>query len=218
MKHYNVTFKPDENIVNIHAGASLLEAAEHAGIILNSVCGRKGTCKKCSVILEPDGTSVLACSYKVESDLVVTIPETSRFYKQQILQHGIDREIEVAPEILKKYISAIPSDPAELFTAIDAVDPDHLHKLNDNIALQLETIAGGDADGLTAVCHLIDPPENVESDQRYYNVVSLEPGNTTAELFGIAIDLGTTTVVAKLIDMKTGDLKAIASCLLMLFA
>jgi uncharacterized 2Fe-2S/4Fe-4S cluster protein (DUF4445 family) len=211
MKHYNVTFKPDEKTVNLHAGVSLLEAAARAGIILNSVCGGKGTCKKCTVILEPAGESVLACSYMVQSDLVVTVPETSRFYKQQILQHGIDREIEVAPEILKKYISAIPSDPKELFAAIDAVDPDHLHKLNDNIALQLETIAGTGADGLTAVCHLIDPPKNIESDQRYYNVVSLEPGDTTAELFGVAIDLGTTTVVAKLIDMKTGDLKATAS-------
>ena len=102
-------------------------------------------------------------------------------------------------------------DSAELFAAIDAVDPDHLHRLNDNIALQLETIAGAGSDGLTAICHLIPPPDNVESEQRYYNVVSLEPGDTTAELFGIAIDLGTTTVVAKLVDMITGDLKDTAA-------
>lgn len=138
MDHYNVTFMPENRATSIYAGATVLQAAEQAGIILNSVCGGKGTCRKCAVILEPDGRTVLACQHEVNSDLTVTIPETSRFTQQKILDKGIDLSISIAPEILKK----IPAS------------------------------SGG---------------------------------------YGVAVDLGTTTVVAKLIDLKTGDLKATAS-------
>jgi len=84
MRHYNVTFKPDGRQISIHAGATLLEAAGQAGIILNTVCGGQGICKKCVVNLEPDSEAVLACQYHIESDVTVTIPATSRFFEQKI--------------------------------------------------------------------------------------------------------------------------------------
>ncbi|UCC22739.1 MAG: 2Fe-2S iron-sulfur cluster binding domain-containing protein, partial [Planctomycetota bacterium] len=90
MKHFNVTFEPDGRQISIHAGATLLEAAGQAGIILNSVCGGKGTCKKCLVNIQPDNKQILACQYHVDSDLTVIIPATSRFFEQKILAHGID--------------------------------------------------------------------------------------------------------------------------------
>ena len=74
MKHFNVSFKPDDRHISIHEGATILEAASQVGIILNSVCGGEGTCKKCAVNLEPEGKEVLACQYHIESDLTVTIP------------------------------------------------------------------------------------------------------------------------------------------------
>lgn len=137
MKHFNVTFKPDGRQISIHGGATLLEAAGQAGIILNSVCGGKGTCKKCLVNLEPDNNQVLACQYRIESDLTVSIPTTSRFFEQKILDHGIDIEVRVPRE---------PSAPA-------------------------------------------------------------------AQTFGLAVDIGTTTVVAKLIDIANGRCAATAAAL-----
>jgi uncharacterized 2Fe-2S/4Fe-4S cluster protein (DUF4445 family) len=135
MKHYNVTFLPDGRQISIHEGATLLEAAGQAGIILNTVCGGRGTCKKCAVKLQPAGRQVLACQHRIQSDLTVTIPDDSRFFEHRILSHGIDTKIEVRPDIYEKY-------------------------------------------------------KKIASD---------------GKVFGVAVDIGTTTVVAKLIDMATGQ-------------
>ena len=135
MKHFNVAFRPDGRQISIHAGATLLEAAGQAGIILNSVCGGKGTCEKCVVNLEPTKEQVLACQYHINSDIIVTIPISSRFFEQKILAHGIEAKTKIQPDIYKKYLK------------VDSTD----------------------------------------------------------KIFGLAIDIGTTTVVAKLIDMTNGQ-------------
>jgi uncharacterized 2Fe-2S/4Fe-4S cluster protein (DUF4445 family) len=118
MKRFNIIFKPDEKKVSIHAGATLLDAAGQAGIILNTFCGGKGTCKKCLVNLEPDGGQVLACQYHIQSDLVVSIPLTSRFYEHKILKHGIDSILGICPNIYEKY-HAKASTKAMLGVAVD---------------------------------------------------------------------------------------------------
>lgn len=88
MKHFLITFKPDNKQISIHAGATLIEAAGQAGIILNTVCGGKGICRKCLVVIEPDGIEVQACQYHIESDVTVTIPPESRFFEPIILEQG----------------------------------------------------------------------------------------------------------------------------------
>jgi len=138
MKHFNVTFKPDGSRISIHAGATLTEAAAQAGIILNSVCGGKGTCGKCAVNLEPGSQQVLACQYHIQSDLTVTIPISSRFFEQKILSAGIDAQTKVLPTVYKKYLEKASAD----------------------------------------------------------------------KIFGLAVDIGTTTVVAKLINMTDGRCQA----------
>jgi uncharacterized 2Fe-2S/4Fe-4S cluster protein (DUF4445 family) len=133
MKHFNVTFEPYSRQISIHAGATLTEAAGQAGIILNSICGGKGTCRKCTLILEPSGEKVLACQYHIQSDITVTVPPESEFFEQKILAAGIDIETKIKPTVV-----------AEI-------------------------------------------PEAV------------------ADVFGLAVDIGTTTVVTKLISMSNGD-------------
>ncbi|MHC4323449.1 MAG: ASKHA domain-containing protein, partial [Planctomycetota bacterium] len=118
MKHFSITFKPDGEQILIHSGATLIEAAGQAGIILNTVCGGKGTCKKCLVYLEPDSRKVLACQYKIESDLTVTIPAESRFFEQRILTESIDTRPKIQPDVYKKYVR-IESDAPILGLAAD---------------------------------------------------------------------------------------------------
>jgi uncharacterized 2Fe-2S/4Fe-4S cluster protein (DUF4445 family) len=134
MKHFRIIFKPDGKQISIHSGATIIEAAGQAGIILNTVCGGRGTCKKCLVHLEPDARKVLACQYRIESDLTVTIPNESRFFEQRIVTEGIETRSRIQPDICKKYL----------------------------------------------------------------------PEGSTAAIFGAAVDLGTTTVVARLVDMADG--------------
>ncbi len=88
MEHFQIIFNPDGRRISIHAGATLLEAAGQAGIILNTVCGGKGTCGKCAVVLDHDARQVLACQHRIRSDLAVTIPPASRLYEHKILEEG----------------------------------------------------------------------------------------------------------------------------------
>ncbi len=134
MKHHSVTFSPEGHSISIHDGATLVEAAGQAGIVINTTCGGGGTCQKCEVFILPERQKVLACQYRVESDLIVEVPARSRFFEQQILRHGIDRQVAIAPPIRQ---------------------------------------------------HL---PELKEADHVY----------------GVAVDIGTTTIVANLVDMATG--------------
>ncbi|MGD0572154.1 MAG: ASKHA domain-containing protein [Sedimentisphaerales bacterium] len=143
MKHFTVTFQPDGRQVSIHPGATLLDAAGLAGIVLNTICGEKGTCGKCAVVLQPAGQTVLACQYHVTENLTVLVPPDSRFVEHKILTDGATRKDVVGADIYKKYLSAAGNRP----------------------------------------------------------------------ILGLAVDIGTTTVVAKLIDMKTGRLLATCATL-----
>lgn len=134
MEHFRVVFEPDGKEVLIHRGATLVETAGRAGIILTTSCGGKGTCGKCAVTLEPSGERVLACQYLVQGDLHVTVPPESRFYEHKILEHGIGPAGDIEPTIVNRY----------------------------------RDIAG--------------------------------PGL----ILGVAVDIGTTTVVARLVDMTDG--------------
>ncbi|MHC4456227.1 MAG: ASKHA domain-containing protein [Planctomycetota bacterium] len=138
MRHFSVTFEPDGKKISIHENATLFEAAARAGIVLNSICGGKGTCKKCLVKLQPQDNQVLACQHQIKSDLTITIPEESRFFEQKILEYGIDTKTKLRYDIYEKYKQ-------------------------------------------TAV---------------------------TKDILGLAVDIGTTTVVAKLIDLKDGRCRA----------
>ncbi len=140
MKHFNVILKPDGKQISIHEGDTLLDAAGQAGIILNTVCGGRGTCKKCLAYIEPDATPVLACQCRIRSDLTATIPPESRFFEQRILADGLDTRHRIQPDIYREYSQA-------------------------------------------------------------------------EAIFGLAVDLGTTTVVAKLIDMRTGQCLATEAAL-----
>lgn len=134
MTHFRVVFKPDDKEISIHAGATLLEAARQAGIILTTPCGGKGTCGKCAVRVSPEGPPVFACQFHIQSDLTVVVPPESRFYAHKILEHGVAVEGQVRPTVYRRY----------------------------------EPVAG---------------PEKI---------------------LGVAVDIGTTTVVAKLLDMRNG--------------
>jgi uncharacterized 2Fe-2S/4Fe-4S cluster protein (DUF4445 family) len=103
MRHFKISFQPDGSNVYVHRGVSLYEAAALAGIVLNTVCGQKGTCGKCAVLIGPQQEKVLACQYRIDTDLVVTIPETSKLYEHKILSAGIKALKAFKPDIYKKY-------------------------------------------------------------------------------------------------------------------
>jgi uncharacterized 2Fe-2S/4Fe-4S cluster protein (DUF4445 family) len=111
MRHLRVVFKDDGKAVSVHEGATLLEAAAQAGIILNTPCGGRGTCGKCTVIADPPGRPVLSCQYGVHSDLTVTVPTQSRYYECRILKEGLSRANDVPSDIIDRYRSIAGDSP-----------------------------------------------------------------------------------------------------------
>ena len=124
MSKITVIFQPEGKRVEIEKDNSILSAALKAGTDLTSICGGKGKCGKCKVIIDDlkavnDTTDEeielltlgerekgirLACFTKVKNDLVVKVPEYSRTGKQRLQIEGIETPIELKPLIKKYYI------------------------------------------------------------------------------------------------------------------
>ena len=210
MKHYTVLFQPDNRTASIHEGATLLEAAGQVGIILSTPCGGMGRCGKCRVRLLPSEKEVLACQYVIDHDLTVSIPDSSRFFKQKILDHGIRREIDGKPSVQKIFVKNPPSKIDDLSNVLAEMVSAQVI-LENNLAptslSQLKSLPNG---GVTAVL-LLNSFCQQDPSSSCYQLTGIQAGDTTEKLYGAAIDIGTTTVVVRLINLNTGETIAVES-------
>ena len=170
--------------------------------------------------MEIDGEAqpVRACQTKVTGDMVVTIPQSSRFFEQKILQEGIASDGRLAPLLCKHYVRlAAPSLDdlrSDANRLIAAVSQDHRGR-----PPRCRDHAGTASEGITLGTHLLARLPALFSTHHYEvtavchsgRVFALEPGDTTNSLYGMAVDLGTTTVVATLLDLRTGKQVGVAS-------
>ncbi len=213
-QEYRINFEPTGRQVYALPGTILLEAAAQAGLILQTPCGGAGQCGKCrlkvvsgacppsancrTALGEADVAQGyrLACQAKIQGDLVVEVPVTSLFEsQQQILIQADGLPLELCPAISKRFVELeLPSqtdtrsDVERLRAAIRPLDFEpvgiRLLRLLPGI-LRRQEFRG------TAVI--------VDGD-----LVDFEPGDTAKQCYGIAVDLGTTTLVGTLVDLKTG--------------
>lgn len=118
MMYFRVVFEPGAIEVDVREGATLLEAAGQAGIVLDTPCGGEGTCGKCLLELVPSGHIVRACQTTVEADMVVAVPASSRLNGLKILEDGLKAGAQVRPTVIEKYRFA--GDPAAVLgVAVD---------------------------------------------------------------------------------------------------
>jgi uncharacterized 2Fe-2S/4Fe-4S cluster protein (DUF4445 family) len=217
-REIKVTFQPSGRSVYVLPGTVLLEAAGRAGIILQTPCGGRGTCGKCRVRLvnpppgPPPGSTGslspeqvaqgyrLACCTFAESPLVVEIPPESTFENlQQILTTDSGTQTDLAPLVHKRCFELSPptsEDPRADLSRLQSVLGDI--SVSPELMRILPGFLRSNAWKGTAVL-----------SNRH--LVALEPGDTTADGYGIAIDLGSTTVVGKLFDMISGRECGVAS-------
>jgi uncharacterized 2Fe-2S/4Fe-4S cluster protein (DUF4445 family) len=201
------------------AGTTIFDAASWNGIAVDSTCGGHGTCKKCRVKVvsghapispvDPRAFSVeelksgwrLACRAAAQEDMTIEVPPLQTRPKAALA--GVGRHIILRPAVQKRFVELDEStledqqsDLERLLAAMDDVEP--------RVPLDIVRELGGTlrrADWkVTAV--LVD-------DQ----LIDVEPGDTSGHRHAIAFDLGTTTVVATLLDLETGLPKAVHSIL-----
>ena len=212
-------FLPDGNEVRVPSGTPIFDAASWNGIAIDSTCGGHGTCKKCKVRIVsgevPVGTVDprafttdelregwrLACRAGARSDLVIEVPPLQTRPKAALA--GVGRHVILRPSVQKRHL--VLSEPTledqrpDLQRVLDGLDD-----LEPYTSLELLRTLGGTLrksyfDVTAVVC-----------DQE---LIELEPGDTTARRFAIAFDLGTTTVVATLLDLDSGQPVAVRSML-----
>ncbi len=207
MRHFKVTFRPDDKVVDIHEGAVLVEAANKAGIILNTVCGGRGTCGKCAVELVGTSEIVYACRHKVDSDIEVRVPDKSRFYKQQILEHGIKHQIELNPCVIKDFVRLESFDNEPIREQLKKVCKDRECEIDNEFIERINNNHGQESE-FTFVSHICDFKKEGKSK---YKVAAVEVGDTSGKIYGVAVDIGTTTVVAKLVNMLSGEIEGVCA-------
>ncbi len=212
-------FAPSGRDVRVPPGVSVFDAASWNGIAIDSTCGGHGTCRKCKVQLTDGSSPVtshdrrtftdaeihdgwrLACLVRATSDLAVDVPPLVTRPKAATV--GVGRQVILRPSVQKRYLEldepTLSDQRTDLQRVRDAIDdleltPD-LHVLR-----RLPKVLRDHDFKVTAV--IIDE-----------SLVDVEGGDTTARRLGIAYDLGTTTVVATLLDLTTGTPVAVASML-----
>jgi uncharacterized 2Fe-2S/4Fe-4S cluster protein (DUF4445 family) len=212
-------FLPDGADVRVPSGTPVFDAASWNGIAIDSTCGGHGTCKKCKVrivsgevpvsTVDPRAFSVdelrdgwrLACRAPARADLVIDVPPLQTRPKAALA--GVGRHVILRPSVQKRHlVLAEPSmddqrsDLQRVLDGIDDLEPRASVELLRSLGGALRS-AGFDVTAVVCDEELID----------------VEPGDTTARRFAIAFDLGTTTVVATLLDLDTGQPAAVRSML-----
>lgn len=212
-------FEPSGAAVRVPPGVSVFDAASWNGIAIDSTCGGHGTCKKCrvrivggTVPVSPLDTRAfseeelaagwrLACRAEARDDLVVEVPPLVTRPKAATV--GVGRQVILRPALQKRYVEldepTLQDQRTDLERLRDALDDLELQV--DVGALRRLPRVLREAD-FKVTCVVVDDL-----------LVDVEPGDTSERLHAIAFDLGTTTVVATLLDLATGTPVAVASML-----
>ncbi len=216
----NLTF--NEHAVRVPYGVTLFDAASWNGIAIDSTCGGHGTCKKCRIRIVPDSGDPpapssldiraytpaelkdgwrLACRTPATRDTTVEVPPLTTRPKAATV--GVGRQVILRPAVQKRYLELAEPSLADQATDLERVlaQLDDLEPRAELAVLRTlgQTLRTADYK-VTAV---------VVDDL----LIAVEPGDTTGRRFGIAFDLGTTTVVATLLDLSTGTPAAVESTL-----
>ncbi|GAB3988583.1 ASKHA domain-containing protein [Nocardioides marmoraquaticus] len=205
-----------ERSVRVPPGVTVFDAASWNGIAVDSTCGGHGTCHKCKVRLDAqtpvtrhdrrtfsDGELAegwrLACLVSATQDLAVEVPPLTTRPKAATV--GVGRQVILRPAVQKRYVEldepTLADQRTDLVRLQDAVQDFEL-KVGLAVLRELPGLLRFADWKVTAV---------VVDDE----LVAVEPGDTTATRYAVAYDLGTTTVVATLLDLATGTPVAVAS-------
>ncbi|MCK5314485.1 MAG: 2Fe-2S iron-sulfur cluster binding domain-containing protein, partial [Anaerolineales bacterium] len=213
-------------------GTNLLQAARELGVELESICGGRQTCGKCQVSVEeghfpkhginsaadhlsppteleiaydqenPLNGRRLACATQVLDDVLISVPEESQAHKQVIAKAASDRVIPVIPAVRQVYVEVTPAelgDPRGDWERLaEALETEwNLNDLSIDIRA-LPSLQSALREGDHAVT------VTLWQDQE---VLRVQPGYREG-VYGLAVDVGSTTVAAHLCDLRTGAVLA----------
>ncbi len=228
-----VIFTNEKLEVLVPVGTTVLDAAIAAGVFINSVCGGVGRCGKCKIrakgsikftkseLLTTEETSrglTLACTTKIFDDTKVEIPDTSKVNIHQILTKCELVEIKKPEPLLKKIHLALVEptldDNISDMSRIKRAILKSYNKTNNNKYSDAEiTFSLRVLQKLPVILrnHDWDITITTAYFENCLEVINIEGGDTSESLFGLCVDIGTTTIVVELVDLLTGKTVACMS-------
>ena len=227
MEKFKVTFYPDNKTVEVEKDRTILSAAISAGVYINSACGGDGVCGRCKVILkkgqvitQPSGNlSVqerekgiyLACLTCVQSDVEIEIPGESRLELERLPQAAeevqflepapLDKFFEHSPLSTKVYLELPPPTLDDNISDLQRIYR-QIHKIKGITVMQTNL------PNIRRLGELLrDSKWKVTATLGQRNgiteIIQIEPADTSERNFGLAFDIGTTTISGQLVDLNT---------------
>ena len=232
---HQLIFMPSGRRGQIEEGTPILEAARQLGVEIESICGSRLTCRKCRIQVEEGPFAKhgitssanhlspasaeeqqalerlkitdcrLSCQAKVQGDALIFVPEESRGQKQIIRKSATERTIEIDPAVRQVYVAV---DQATL-----GQHRGDWGRLQDALAAQW---------GLANLSIGLRPLRYLQPTLRKGNwavtvtiwqekeVIDIQPGYVEG-IYGLAVDIGSTTIAGHLCDLRTGDVLATES-------
>ena len=232
-----VVFTPSGRRGSFPVNTPLLHAARVLGVDIDSVCGGRGLCGRCQIIcaqgsfakhqIESDTSHLselcateikygerktplaegrrLSCHTLLLDDVVIDVPPESQVHRQVVRKEAEYRDISLDAATRLYYVQVAEADmhvpKGDLQRLTDALEQDwQLSQLScDNGLLQsLQPALAEAGRGLTVAVH------------RGQTIVALWPGFRD-KAYGVAVDVGSTTIAAHLCDLTSGEVVASAS-------
>ncbi len=220
---YKINIVSHNKKVLADKGSILSDIITRAEINLSRFCNKKGLCGKCfveilkkdipplnkneEVLLNQIGLNYnyrLACQYRVTEDLKISIPDESILQEAEVLTTGIDLPVLIDPPVKKYYLKLSKPEINNSFALLRIKKSFSFLGLlkesfkNDNLKIDL---------GLLKKLPGLLKKNNYNISLAILNnseVLDIEPGNTVNKNYGLAIDIGTSTVIVELMDLNSG--------------
>jgi uncharacterized 2Fe-2S/4Fe-4S cluster protein (DUF4445 family) len=212
---------PEGTIIQTEIGTILQDAFRNARVCMENVCGGKGECGKCRIVIlkgnysvlpvlsgrsphphDEESGVVLSCRTVVQGDLEVMVPVESRISSPRILTARPEVAVDPDPvtrlfPVIRGKADALPFLSPSITLAGYAGPPPGLQ---DAKSLQMNDFQHGGMAILTEA-------------RGYPEIVGVKDCSDGAGMYGAAIDLGTTTVAGVLVDLRNGEVLGGASAM-----
>jgi len=232
---HKVTFLPEKTTVTVPSVDTLLDGARRAGIRINAACGGKGDCGKCKVIIRKGEVEcaptrhitedqrragyILACQNRPLSDLVVEVPpETREEHVQALGEQVALMDFDAGSRIRVDLSAWQPTEVDPVVKRLQVrVAPPSLEETTADLERVCENVAGQcDVRHCTASLSALRELPGVLRMHDWQASASVHVQDGTARVIsigaptqqphcGLAIDIGTTTVVVQLVDLQSGQ-------------
>ena len=232
-KKYKVKFFPFESTVSVSSGTSILDAARKANLPLKVTCGAKGTCGDC-VIRVLSGTYqskhsaalseelirqgyALACQTEVNDNLTIQLPQFqelsikivsgSEFFEEH--KNNISGIYEINPVVKSISLRIAPPTLEDNYSDLKRLEREFRKKLaiedlncEYSVLRKLAHVVREEKGEITIV---------VFRSGQSWTIIDVKEAKAAKNIYGLACDIGTTTVVLYLVELTSGKILSTAS-------